>query len=584
MRLKKIARLSFMLMSVACICVYTSITFAEDNITDGGTIRGKALKYGKATEPIEGLIVTIVNADGKEHTIKTDVNGNYKFDHLPVGKYTLKYSQEGFESKGSGSQSIVVEDDGDHVVELKMVDWFNHAKQMVHGRILPMLYQVTDNISSRHNLDKSVVNALRQSIRESIEAALENRKDLSIFAIHYGDENIDVFDALLLRPDIKGAFAKHLTDTQLKDINDFSKVRRHRRNQASIYYSTAVLDKTLSFTADQRQEIMPLRLSAKDDESWVSVLTDTQKKILNWIKGKNAVAAIKHEIRSTQNQIAFDWSDTKTATARLDELKIKADMLRSHEQTKQLVETIFASHIKQLGTLNDHASQLLTLAIKGVAQKYLEAEEKMTTYREAEAKLIAAARSKEITSYQAYEELQNLSEKLWNEKKSNSIPNETIHGTGLFGFRFFTYFIRLASLRRALLNGPRGFNSEIDIVSTLNHPTYDITYHPLFQLTLKDVLSEDEYAKYIAIQTERDNFRQQALRDLVVADLDILMFLNDIQRKQLEKIATQLSAPLLIQDDERDMFDQLTGQIESGMLTRWQETQLHTLLSDIDEI
>ena len=122
------------------------------------------------------------------------------------------------------------------------------------------------------------------------------------------------------------------------------------------------------------------------------------------------------------------------------------------------------------------------------------------------------------------------------------------------------------------------------MVNPLNYPTDDITYHALFQLTLKDVLSEDAYVQYTAIQAERDNFHQQALRDIAVADLDILMFLNDTQRKQLEKKATQLTVPPLSKDAQRDMFDQLIGQIESGMLSRWQEDQLHSLLSVIDEI
>ena len=131
------------------------------NAANRGTIRGQALAYGKNQPPIEGLIVTIVNADGKELTIKTDANGNYKFTQLLAGDYTLKYRQEGFESKGSGSQSIAVVNGGDHVFDLKMVNWLKDAKERVNFRILPMLYQVTDNISRRHNLDKDVINALR---------------------------------------------------------------------------------------------------------------------------------------------------------------------------------------------------------------------------------------------------------------------------------------------------------------------------------------------------------------------------------------------------------------------------------------
>ena len=294
-----------------------------------------------------------------------------------------------------------------------------------------------------------------QSLSETIGTAIEQRNNLTVFTINLSDENIDVFNELLSRPGIKAAFTKHLTETQLKDITDFTKVRRHRLNQASIYYSTAVFDQTLSFTADQRKKIMPLRLNTKDDESWVTELTETQKKILNWIKEENVVAAIKSEIRTTQNEIVFDRVDAKTAAMQLDELKKKADMLESHEQTKQIVKAIFAAHTEQLPVYNKHASQLLTLAINGVAQKHLEVEEIMTTYRETEAKLIAAARSEDITSHQAYEELQNLSEKLWHEKNPNSLKIDTIDDTGILGFRFFAHFTKLALGRRSLLMGRR---------------------------------------------------------------------------------------------------------------------------------
>ena len=44
-----------------------------------------------------------------------------------------------------------------------------------------------------------------------------------------------------------------------------------------------------------------------------------------------------------------------------------------------------------------------------------------------------------------------------------------------------------------------------------------ITNHPLYQQAIKDVLSEDAYMHYSEHQAERENLRQQALRDRIVA-------------------------------------------------------------------
>lgn len=353
------------LIAVIVICISTCTTFAESDAINSGTIQGKAIEYGKEKIPIKGLIVTIVSPDGKEFTVKTDENGNYKFSNLIAGNYTLKYLQEGFEREGRGSESVKVVNGKNHVVELKMVDWFKRAKRMGKYRILPMLYHVTNNVYKRHNLEQERVDAIRKALQKSIGTALENRKDLSTFAIN--SSNIDLLETLLLRPDIKAVFTKHLTELPLKTFNNFIKERQHQENQANIYYSTVLLDKILSLSADQRQKVMQSRFDMEDD-TWQNVLTKTQKKILMWTNQENTETSIKRQIRNVPNVII----DANIAAAKLKELKEKAEILESDERTKHLVEAIFAAHTEQLGNLNAHASLSLSLAANRVAQKYLE--------------------------------------------------------------------------------------------------------------------------------------------------------------------------------------------------------------------
>lgn len=575
---RKIICLHFALLLVA------SNAYADENASNGGTIRGQALEYGKDQNPIIGLIVTIISPEGKEFTTKTDENGNYKFSDLPVGKYTLKYRQKGFDDKWSGSKHIKVKNGGDHVVELKMVDWFKRAKEMSKSRILPMLYHVTDNISKRHNLGQERVDAIRHALQESVETVLENRKDLSTYAINWSPSNIELLEKVLSRSDIKAVFTKHLSKLPLKDINNFITERQQRGNQASIYYTTVLSDQVLSLTKDQRQKVMQLRLNMNDDETWQDVLTDPQKKILLWKNQENTQTSIKRQIRSVHDV----FTNANVAVTKLKELKKKAEMLESDERTKQLVETIFAVHTAQLGNLNEHASMLLTLAAKGVAKKYLEVKNIMTLYQDTEARLINAIETKEIEPKHAYDKLKELSETLWNEKEENMQSGKNKDNIGFFEFHFFPRFTQIAASRRSrvygIVGGRKGFSSEIYIISQLNDPTFDILYHPLYQQTLKDVLSEDEYERYTVFQKEREDFRQKALRQIVIAELDMLIFLSDMQRHQLEKKAKQLTVPPLIEDPQRNMFDQLIGELYKHKLSQWQQDFLRSYLSDIDEI
>ena len=68
----------------------------------------------------------------------------------------------------------------------------------------------------------------------------------------------------------------------------------------------------------------------------------------------------------------------------------------------------------------------------------------------------------------------------------------------------------------------------------------DITDHPMYQRTIKDVLSEEAFAQYRAYQAEREAWYQQVLRDVIVACMDTQLLLGKTQREALETAASQL--------------------------------------------
>ena len=107
----------------------------------------------------------------------------------------------------------------------------------------------------------------------------------------------------------------------------------------------------------------------------------------------------------------------------------------------------------------------------------------------------------------------------------------------------------------------------------------DITHHPLYQQTIEDVLSEEAFAQYKARQAERQRFRQQALRDVLVASIDAQLFLSDEQRKHFEMVAEELSA--LPAPDEAPapvyMVHQLFQRTDHALLSPWQRKEFERI-------
>ena len=114
----------------------------------------------------------------------------------------------------------------------------------------------------------------------------------------------------------------------------------------------------------------------------------------------------------------------------------------------------------------------------------------------------------------------------------------------------------------------------------------DITDHPMYQQTIKDVLSEEALARYSEYKVERKAWYQQILRDIVVACLDTQLLLDDMQRKQLETAASQLiPAPIGGSGSSTFMFFQLFPQtVDFEVLTPWQRGEFERVFGPLARI
>ena len=311
----------------------------------------------------------------------------------------------------------------------------------------------------------------------------------------------------------------------------FTKQLRDQDQQAVAQYITAWIGQELILTADQHKNLEQSLLDATANEAFPISIMLLEIDIL--IDILEALHLIDDKL-----EISLDELLTQAQYHLLQGIAAKKMMKTGNKLEVEFQLRSFAiaklrAHADLLGPLNKAASRRLA-AIEGVVvQQYIDAQDTdpEATYRETATKLTQAVKAGEMTQKQADERLDTLMKELWDE-------NGTIRW---------------------------------------REPWGDITRNPLFQQTIKDVLSEAAFAQYTAHQTERDNWHQQALRDVAVASLGTPLVLDDTQRKQLETIAAELNVDLLKTDALPSMFYQLLQRIDHEMLSPWQQEVLTSM-------
>ncbi len=555
-------RFIYVLIAIACFGMFACIALAEENAVEGATVRGEIIEATAEQDPIEGVEVKIVASNGKTHTTQTDANGTYKFLGIPAGRYTISMQKDGY-GRRKGTSFIVVRG-GEIFDRIKMIkrDKIGQNKTKINlQRIEFLLQRVEESVAQRYKLDKPASVALRQSILQEVNTLLkEGNPNSRKFTAASVSGNLGLLELLLSYPNTKMAFAKHLTETQLQDYINFTKARRQQYREAVVQILAAFLDQVLSLTGDQRENIMKLLLDTINDKpgsDLMNIFSSTlQQGAVNFIHDKLNIS-LDNILNQTQGKIwqgivdqeknrymFVDIVDVKTFDPPVETGKIneKSNETQEHQvdgednppesQMWMLAEAVLTAHTEQLGTLNESASKRLELVTKGVIQDYIEAQnpnsrEKRKHLDELMA-LMVAVMQQDIPREQAAVKLEAMKKVLSDQKGANK----------------------------------RWSSAEL----------YNITNHPLYQQTIKDVLSEDTYTQYIEQQTEKLDFRQQASRDLIVAFINILLLLDDAQQKQLKMTAAQLTLPLLSDEGQQMMFIEFFIRMDDEILSPWQQS------------
>ena len=443
----------------------------------------------------------------------------------------------------------------------------------VRQAIISLLQLTSKSVGQRYNLDETTVNELRQSIHESVEALLKRPESMRNLATAARRGNHDkMLETLLSQPDCKTVFAKYLNEEQFQDYMDFTLARIQRDRGAVARHLTAWLDRQLSLTVDQREKIEQ-RLIANADKGGLvdagdilwnrlrpeeiirrgfkyppdDVLSQTQLPIWEQLTKfdhtwripehvpEGMIAMVKAKIMEDIKAGKIDREQVEFWIEFWDE--DKNDTPESQEKIKHLAAAKLAAHTEQLGPLQESASQRLTLAAKGVVEEYLDTqgEDSEARYEEAEKEVREAVAAGKLTREQAAQKLEGL-------KKRGHVEE-------------------------------RATNSDTDI-----------THHPLYQQTIKDALSEEGFAQYKARQAERQRFRQQALRDVLVSSMDAELFLSDEQRKHFETTFAELSTSSATDEVPAPVYMayQLFQQTDHELLSPWQREEFERIHRELE--
>ena len=565
MQLRKNVCLYFVLLLVA------GIAYAEENAANGGNIIGKIRDIKQ--NPIIGVEVKIVSSDGKTFTVISDAEGNYKFSNIPAGRYTGNYHKKGYGSRTD--TSIVVDNGRNHGVQHIM-----HSTKDIQ-KIQILVHHVTDNIGVLFDLDALEVKALRQSMQVSIENGLEHDQNLMSMVLSSRHRNgVEILDALLTYSETKNTITKHLNTQQLKDYIDFTQTRQKNAQHACIHFIAVLLEQSLSLSIEQKDRIIQLLIESKDADEQLTLenlIYEPLQNIVNLINNElklsldNILNQTQLELWKVMLQIyeedrhgVRDVVGIEVLEAPMDEAVEKPEMQKKQLQVKskeeiresllwQLAKTALTAHTEGLGLQNEQDLRRLDLAAAGVAHQFVETEDIYINSRslfveEDLSNIVMAVMASSITREDAIKKLNTIAQDLQKKKTNNQeivdVSDKTVN-----------------PLYHHTLN-----NMFFDRISY-------VLNNPLYQHAIKDVLPEEAYTQYIEKETERIAFLQQASRDVVVANIDIYLLLNENQRKHIET-AAQLTLPIISNDGLTYMIIKLFLSAVTETWSPWQQLQV----------
>ena len=447
-------------------------------------------------------------------------------------------------------------------------------KQQIKKQTESLLQGVSESIGARYNLDEIAVESLYQSMVKSTDRVLEQIDGLSSFA----NANM-AFKVLVSQPDCKAAFAEHLSEAQLQDYLDFIASRLRRDQEGAARRITAALDRELSLTANQREKTVKLLRSA----AW-NRLFPTSMYTLR-INSQKAVHLVHYRLEISLDGILSDaqskvWQGLVEANPPKG---IKVVLKGAGEVGDILAEADKNEGFVVILENQNKADKVLVQADGNKKRPFIGMKAaKHVEIKKEEVNVVINAI--DLREQQPRDKI-NPDTAESQEQMMQIAEAKLVAHTELLGALDERAARRLAIVAKGVaqqyIEAQDEAHEGMDELWGDGETKINITDHPMYQRTIKDVLSEQAFAVYSAYQAEREGWHQQVLRDVIVACMDTQLLLQETQREALETAASQLvPGPLKEKQPAESMFFQLFPQtVNFEILTLWQQDEFERVFS-----
>jgi hypothetical protein len=379
----------------------------------------------------------------------------------------------------------------------------------------PRIDHIAENVARHYKLDE--VPALRESARTALKG--DNPKGLLR----------DASNAPSLEPLLGVALAKHLSEQRVEDYLAFTRARKTRDKQAVAAQLVAWADQHLSLRSQQREKLGGLfLLSANEGMTAQRLLGRDADSFMDFVaKLRLDFKQLDRVLYASQSQV---WDLMMSQRSDRDGWRKDGDQEKRAKQRAALQAHIVKAH--RAGKITREQAGLKLDALEKELRVGPMMRGKIQAKQEEMIRLIVAAKLVAHT-----EQLSELDAR--------------------------------ATKRLALVS--KGVVEQVleswDTDQRAD-PTTDITDYPLYQQTIKDVLSDDAHVRYHASQAQRLALRDQARRDLVVAYLDTLLLLSETQRNDFAGISAKQTVPT--KGHAWALIVQVLKKVDQKELSPWQ--------------
>ena len=128
-----------LILTLCCLLAILAPVFAQESTT--GSVRGSVRDTSPLQNPIAGVRVVIVGADGIEHEALTASSGEFEISGLATGLYLMSFTKEGYGERVGKPVTVVA--GADHYIAMMM------SEKGTFATFLKGLFGGDDDMSSK---------------------------------------------------------------------------------------------------------------------------------------------------------------------------------------------------------------------------------------------------------------------------------------------------------------------------------------------------------------------------------------------------------------------------------------------------